>query len=312
MSSKKISKTEKFSLNTDSERVRIDQLLANRYQNVYSRNFFQDLIKNQCVYINGQPAKKRDIPKAGDLIQVDYPEKEEIRLTPEAMDFSILFEDNDLFAINKPAGLVVHPGAGNHNGTFANGFAHYCGIETFEEGDIRPGIIHRLDKDTTGILIAAKSSTAFLRMSALFANRKVDKQYLAICIGNPGSGEVNAPIARHPADRKKMAIRNESSREARTGYETLVTCEGYSLVLIHLYTGRTHQARVHMAHLGTPILGDPTYGRDRVNSKFNLDRQMLHAWKLSFIHPMNEKEVNIEAPLPEDMQQIMKKLKLER
>jgi 23S rRNA pseudouridine1911/1915/1917 synthase len=285
---------------TDEESgERLDKILANRYKEVRSRTYFQFLIEEHKVLLNGQSVKKRFCPQSGDEVEVFFTLTPEIDVKPEPIPLDILFEDDDLLAINKPAGMVVHPAPGNWSGTFVNALLHHC-RELDATHSLRPGIVHRLDKDTSGVLIAAKNSKTQQRLIEMFAGREIYKEYLAICVGNPGNQEVNKPIGRHPVDRKKMAVIDEG-RAALTLVETLAFNGKLSLVKVVLATGRTHQIRVHMKSIGTPVLGDSTYGNAQANQKFHVERQMLHAKLMKLKHPITHLPLTIEAPIPVDM-----------
>jgi len=222
-------------------------------------------------------------------------------LAPESIPLTILYEDEDVIVINKPAGMVVHPAPGNWSGTFVNALLGHCETLEVSEGSLRPGIVHRLDKETSGVLLAAKTLLAQQRLIELFAGRQVYKEYLAICCGNPGKGKIDLPIGRHPIHRQKMAILKEKGKPALTHYETLSFDGALSSVKIILATGRTHQIRVHMLHLDTPILGDSTYGQPSINKKYKAERQLLHAYRLRLPHPLTGKEMEFEAPVPADL-----------
>lgn len=285
---------------------RLDKILSNRFQS-YSRTYLQELIASGHVTLNGASVKKRIQLRAGDEVEMRFSLSPEIgmSLIPEPIPFEILFEDDDLIVVNKPPGLVVHPAAGNWSGTFVNGLLHHCrSLEPCGE-PFRPGIVHRLDKDTSGVLIAAKTSMAHQRLVHLFASRQVHKEYLAICGGNPGEGVIDAPIGRHPHQRKLMAVVPEGGRIAKTRYQTVAVHGELSLVQMTLITGRTHQARVHMRHRGTPILGDPVYGSGGLNERYERHRQMLHAQQLQLVHPMTGALFTWKAPLPPDMQELV-------
>ncbi len=269
---------------------RLDSLLSKRYN--LSRTSCQKLIEKGLVLVSGELPKKRDKLKEGDEVEIKFPLPEFPDLTPEAIPLSILFEDPHLIVINKPAGLVVHPGAGNWRGTLVNALLYHC--LTLPKDNLRPGIVHRLDKDTSGVMVAAKTEQAHIKLVESFAKREVQKEYLAIVKGNPGSRQINAPIARDPRHRQRMAI-VEEGKEAETRIETLQTEKGYSLVRAHPRTGRTHQIRVHLKHVGTPIVGDAIYGKEPA------PRQLLHAHRLSFPHPITRLQITFEAPLPEDL-----------
>lgn len=285
---------------------RLDVLLVKRYGGAFSRTYFQGLIEKGCVLLNGDPVKKRDKPKAGDEIEVEFVLTPEIDLKPEPIPLNILYEDPYILVINKPVGMVVHPAPGNWTGTFVNGLLHHCQLSIEAEGSLRPGIVHRLDKDTTGVLIAAKTSAAHQKLVAAFAARTVRKEYLAVCIGNPGKVTINAPIGRHPVHRKEMAV-VATGRNAISHVESLHFDGKLSVVRVILETGRTHQIRVHLKHQGTPILGDSVYGNDRENRKYGVERQLLHAHCLSLEHPITNEPLKFEAPIPADMAKFMKK-----
>lgn len=285
----------------EEEGCRLDQILASRFTNVRSRSYFQKLILQNKVLLNGEPVKKRIVPNAGDEVEIFFLLTPEITLKAEAIPLDILYEDEVMLAINKPAGMVVHPAPGNWSATFVNALLYHC-QSLSSKGTVRPGIVHRLDKETSGVLIAAKSEAAQTKLMESFADRQVKKKYLAICVGKPGDGTLDAPIGRHPTDRKKMTIR-EDGRPAITHFKTLAFDGKHSLVEVDLETGRTHQIRVHLKSRGTPVLGDALYGK-REGSK----RQMLHAQKLVIPHPTTGEPIEIIAPLPEDFQQIMERI----
>lgn len=293
-----------FILGSEEEGIRIDKLLADRFPH-YSRTYFQHLIDTGCVLINGEPVKKRMIPEEGDEIEVCFQAIPQPSLEPEAIPLEILYEDDHLLAINKPAGLVVHPAPGHWSGTFVNALLAHCQGIAAGNDPLRPGIVHRLDKDTTGVMIAAKTLTAQQRLIDLFANRKMEKMYLAICSGRPPNGPIQVPIGRHPVHRKEMAAIPDG-REALTDVQVLAFNEKVSLVLASPRTGRTHQIRVHLKHVGCPVLHDPIYGRKK--ELLTEERLLLHAYRLSFEHPITKETLRITAPLPEDMRQWIQKL----
>lgn len=285
---------------------RLDKVLAERYPDAHSRAYLQWLIEENHVLLNHKPVKKRVKVAAGDRVDVCFVLTPEIELKPEKIFLDIIYEDEAIIVVNKSAGLVVHPGAGNWTGTFVNGLLYHC--KKLPEGEtLRPGIVHRLDKETTGLLVAAKTAEAQHKLVELFSSRRVYKEYIAVCVGNPGKGTVDAPIARHPVHRQKMAV-VEGGRRSVTHYETLKYDVSLSLVKLVLETGRTHQIRVHMKQIGFPVLGDPVYGSSAMNQKFQLGRQMLHAAKLIFPHPVTGKEMVLEAPVPDEMAKVMARL----
>lgn len=300
-----IDETVVFSIVEAEAGERLDKILTQRYKEIRSRTYFQQLLADGHVLLNGQPVKKRVQPKVGDEVEVTFVLTPEIDLTPEPMVFDILYEDDHVLAINKPAGMVVHPAPGNWSGTFVNGLLYHCkGLESSGEAS-RPGIVHRLDKDTTGVLLAAKTVLAHQRLVEQFSGRTVHKEYLAICVGNPGEGEIRTQIGRDPRHRKMMAVLEEGGRLAVTRCKTLAVTEDRSLVRIELITGRTHQARVHMRYRGAPVLGDPIYGSPSANKRYSVQRQMLHAESMQFTHPMTGAPIKLLAPLPADMRMIV-------
>lgn len=287
--------------------LRLDKILASRYASIKSRAYFQYLIESHCVLVNNEPVKKRHLLQIGDELQVQFIVTPEIGLIPEAIPLNIIYEDEDILIINKPAGMVVHPAVGNWTGTFVNALLYHCKelLTNDDDRSVRPGIVHRLDKDTTGLLIAAKNQRAQQRLIEMFAKRQVLKEYVAICHGNPGVREIVAPIGRHPIHRKLMAV-VDSGKSAVTHCQTIKSNERLSLVKLVLETGRTHQIRVHLKHIGCPIVGDPTYGP--ANNNTDAKRQMLHARLLNFKHPIKDFMVHVEAPFPADMEKWIKKI----
>jgi 23S rRNA pseudouridine1911/1915/1917 synthase len=290
-------------LRVDAPAERLDAFLAARLPDL-SRSRIQVLIREQYIIVNNQPAKPRDSVKTGDLIAIAIPEA--VPLDAEAQDIplNILFEDDDLLVLNKAPGMVVHPAPGNPDGTLVNAVLHHCKGKLSGIGGVeRPGIVHRLDKDTSGCLVVAKSDAAHQSLVTQFSERStMEKLYLAVTMGipKPDKDTVFTHIGRHPVNRQKMAVVNPpGGKTAITDYETLATDAATltALVLCHLHTGRTHQIRVHMHHKGAPLLGDPIYGKPSKNPSLP-DRLMLHAWRLSFDHPITGKRHSFEAPIP--------------
>lgn len=286
---------------------RLDAVLASHYPDLHSRTYFVGLIETGHVTVDGKQVKKRTLLQRGQQVEITFALRPELSVTPEKMHFDILYEDNFLLAINKPAGLVVHPAPGNWSGTFVHGLLYHCQHLTLSKENIRPGIVHRLDKETTGVLLAAKHPLAHQRLIEAFAGRQVKKRYLAICVGNPGSGELTTQLGRDPLCRIRMAVMKEGGRTSITHYHTLMTHQELSFVQMDLLTGRTHQARVHMQHLKTPILGDPLYGRSAVNMRYGVSRQMLHAHQVHLHHPITGQPLHLIAPLPADMLLLLEK-----
>ena len=289
------------------QHMRLDSLLKNFY-NTSSRTYFQKLIQEGLVVVNGATVKKSYRPEIDDEVEVQFVVTKELEVTPENIPLQILYEDEHMLAINKPAGMVVHPGFGNWTGTFVNALLFYC--KALEKQDtIRPGIVHRLDKDTSGVLLAAKTYAMHQGLTALFAKRAIDKRYLAVCLGKPANSlHIKAPIGRHPIYRKQMAVLEVGGKEASTHFQLIKGNKQLSYLAIKLETGRTHQIRVHMKHIGHPLLGDALYGKEGQNALYKAERQMLHADSCSFIHPMTKQEIVIKAPIPEDMRKIIESL----
>lgn len=292
----------------ESARLRLDVFLAGELAQ-FSRSRLQELIRTEFISLNGKPARPRDIVGAGDVVEVREPAVDKIDNQPEAIPLEILFEDVDLVVINKPAGLVVHPGAGHGAGTLVNALLHHCTNLSGIGGKERPGIVHRLDKETSGCIVVAKNDETHRALSSQFAERTVEKVYLALVAGKlrRNSGMIDASIGRHRKDRQRMSVSSERGREARTEYRVARGSEKASLVECRLHSGRTHQIRVHLHHLGHPVLGDKIYGAKLAK---NLPRQMLHAWKLGFTHPRTGAPKLFEAALPPDFTAAMKQLDL--
>ena len=292
--------SEMIIISPEESGIRLDKILAARYQNVQSRTYFQHLIKQEAVLLNGLPVKKRMQPKEGDEVEVCFLATPELELAAEPIPLDIVFEDDYLLVVNKPAGMVVHPAPGNWSGTFVNALLYHCKSLQPADDSLRPGIVHRLDKDTSGLLLAAKTPLVQQRLIRMFADREIEKHYVAICVGNPGKATIDQPVGRHPVHRKKMAV-HEKGRRAITSFQTQAFDGKLSLVNIRIETGRTHQIRVHMLFHGTPVLGDSTYGNAQANTRYKADRQMLHAQKLRFNHPITGEQLEFIAPLPADM-----------
>jgi 23S rRNA pseudouridine1911/1915/1917 synthase len=276
-------------------RRRLDVVVAEKCSRL-SRSRVQTLIESGHIKLNGQPVKPRHAVHAGDLVTVEEPAVVPTHLQPQAIPITFLFEDEFLAVINKPAGLVVHPGAGQTDRTLVNALLHHCTALSGIGGELRPGIVHRLDKETSGCLVIAKNDEIHHRLSRLFANREVEKIYLAICNGifRQKIGDIREPIGRNPFHRKKMAV-TDKGRSAHTQYKVVKEVNSNSVVLCRLLTGRTHQIRVHLLHLKHPILGDDLYGR-----RVFAGRLMLHAWRLGFQHPMTKNWMEFRAEVPQE------------
>lgn len=255
--------------------------------------------------VNGQVEKKRYLVQEEDLVEVEFALSPELSLEPEEIPLDILFEDEHLLVINKPAGLVVHPATGHWKGTFVNALLFHC--QNLPCEGLRPGIVHRLDKDTSGLLIAAKTAEAQRALVALFASREVYKEYEAIVVGHPAGQMIDQPLGRSPQNRKKMAVVG-TGKKALTELRPLALFKEAAHINIVLHTGRTHQIRVHMRFIGHPVLGDALYGYEGANRRWGAGRQMLHAKTLKFTHPVTGEKLCFEASLPEDMRLLLKKL----
>jgi 23S rRNA pseudouridine1911/1915/1917 synthase len=281
------------------------------------RNQVQQWIAGGLVRVNGGAAKPSAALAAGDLILCAPPERREERVLPEPGDLRVLHEDAEIAVIDKPAGLTVHPGAGRSTGTLAHHLLDRYPEMAGVGGPGRPGIVHRLDQGTSGVLVVARTPAAYLRLSRAFASREVRKLYLAIAYGapSPPTGTIEAPIGRHPQERKEMAVRS-GGRPARTEYRTLAAAAGVSLVELDLATGRTHQIRVHLKHLGHPLVGDPVYGEARWKglprahqaALRDFSRPALHAWRLAFRHPATDEPLAFEAPPAADLEELWEKV----
>ena len=281
---------------TIEKELRIDKLLTEVYPD-YSRSYFEQLIKKGGITLRGKVVKKREILSIGEEIEIAFSQRDEIELIAEDIPLDILYEDDAIICINKPSGMVVHPAPGHPTQTFVNALLHHC--KSLPKQDLRPGIVHRLDKETSGVLIAAKTTQAHQSLIEAFSNRKMEKKYLAITVGKPALELMDAPIGRHSVKRKEMAI-CEKGRQALTHFKVLGFHEGLSLVEARPVTGRTHQIRVHLKAQNTPVLGDPVYGPTKLSEKMGADRTMLHAYELTFNHPITSEKITITAPLPED------------
>ena len=287
---------------------RLDAFLARCVESL-SRSSAQRLLDEGCVLKNGKPGKKNDKLCVGDAIQVTIPEPKEADIVPKEMPLDIVYEDEDVVVLNKPKGLVVHPAAGHQDDTLVNGLLHAMGESLSGiNGELRPGIVHRIDKDTSGLLAVAKNDHAHTFLASQLKDHTMARTYEAIVCGSfrEDSGTVNAPIGRHPSDRKKMCVTARNSKEAVTHWEVIRRYRGYTHIRCRLETGRTHQIRVHMAHIGHPILGDTVYGHKK--PELGQDSQCLHAGVLCFRHPRDGRPVMVFAPLPEYFQQVLAKL----
>lgn len=294
-------------VNTDYG-VRLDYYLSQKLDE-FSRTYIQGLIKDGLVLVNDRLMKAKYTVKEGDLIHVKIPPPQIIEISPEDLPIRIVYEDDDIVIINKTQDLVVHPAPGNYKGTLVNALLYHINNLSSINGIVRPGIVHRLDKDTSGLLIVAKNNHAHRFLSEELKNRNIKREYIAIVKGliSENRGIINAPIGRDSKDRKKMTVTYKNSREAITRYKVLEKYDKYTLVRVSLQTGRTHQIRVHFAYINHPILGDQVYSRDK--NLFNLKGQLLHAVKLGFMHPRSGEYLEFETDMPERFKSIINKLK---
>lgn len=293
----------------DKESTRIDKFLSARLPEL-SRSHLQILIQTQKVLVNGYPCKANYKCKYKDHIEVEQEEPKLLDLTPENIPLDIIYEDASILIVNKPKGMVVHPAAGHENGTLVNALMYHCkdSLSTIN-GVIRPGIVHRIDQNTTGILVVCKNDHAHQALAAQLKEHSITRKYHAICHGTfrEPTGTVHTTIGRHPVDRKKMAVNTKNGRDAITHYRVLQELKGYSYIECTLETGRTHQIRVHMASIGHPILGDDVYGPKRCPIQ-NLTGQTLHAKTLGFIHPDTGEYVEFDSELPDYFTKLLNKL----
>ncbi len=310
---------------TENISQRLDKYLSEKFDQ-YSRSGITNLIKKEAVTVNNHREKASYKVQENDIIQVMIPEPENDTIIPENIPLDILFEDDHYIAINKLAGIVVHPGAGNTSGTLVNALMYYTKTLSLAGGDTRPGIVHRLDKDTSGVMICAKNDEAHWKLGKLFSSRKIYKEYRTIVWGTPkqNTGIIDTPIIRSKRERKKYIV-HKDGKNAVSKYEIIQEWSKMSLIKIILETGRTHQIRVHMKHINCPVVGDSSYGSDTGRLKglnlkqltvskavlSNIERQLLHSYKIAFTHPMNNNELEIIAPIPEDFQKVQKILNYE-
>ncbi len=299
-------------VNEENVGKRIDSFIPMVQEDI-SRSMVQKLIEQKNIKVNGKETKHSYKLKLNDEIEIFVPEAKEINLKAQDIPLNVIYEDNDIIVINKPKGMVVHPANGNPDGTLVNAVMNKCkdslsGIG----GEIRPGIVHRLDKDTSGAIIVAKNDKAHIALSEQLKNHEVKKTYLALVRGiiKENEATINMPIARSKKDRKKMDV-DKDGKEAITHFKVLGRYKNkYTLLQINLETGRTHQIRVHLSHIGYPIIGDEVYSNGK--NEWNVSGQCLHAWKLEFNHPITGKKISLEAEIPEYLKNIIKELEEEK
>ena len=291
----------------ENENKRLDAYISEVDEKL-SRTTVKRLLDEGKILVNGKFPKASYKVSANDKIEIEIPEVKETKLEAQDIPVPIIYEDNDIIVVNKPKGMVVHPANGNPDGTLVNAILSMCkGSLSGIGGEIRPGIVHRLDKDTSGLLIVAKNDEAHMKMSKQIQDRKVEKRYIALVRGNVPDDEatIDMPIARSKVDRKKMAV-DKNGKEAVTHFKVLKRYGNYTLLEIKIDTGRTHQIRVHMSYMGYPVVGDSVYSSGK--NEFRVEGQMLHARYLKFKHPISGKELNLEAPIPEYFQKVLNEL----
>ena len=289
--------------------IRIDRFLSNKLEEM-SRSYLQKLLKDNLIYVNGGHIKSNYKVQPTDQIIIEIPEAETLDILPEDIPLDILYEDEDVLVVNKPKGMVVHPSAGHTSGTLVNAVLYHCqGNLSGINGVMRPGIVHRIDKDTTGALLICKNDNAHKDLAEQLKEHSIKRRYRAIVLGNikEQEGTVEGPIGRHPIDRKKMAINHKNGKDAVTHYRVLERFGNFTYIECRLETGRTHQIRVHMTSIGHPLLGDEVYGSGK--NPFHLQGQTLHAMVLGFVHPRTGEYMEFTAPLPEYFVKLLEELR---
>ena len=295
-------------LTADREGERLDAFLARSVPDL-TRSAAQRLLERGAVTLRGRAAKKNDKTRLGDTLTVCLPEPQPVDLVPQDIPLDVIYEDDDVIVVNKPVGLVVHPAPGHPDGTLVNALLYHCGTSLSGiNGELRPGIVHRIDRDTSGLIVAAKNDRAHLALAAQLQDHSLARVYEAVAVGGfrEDCGTVDAPIGRHPVDRKKMAVDRKNGREAVTHWSVLARYPGYTHVECRLETGRTHQIRVHLASIGHPLRGDTVYGSKKPWP--GLAGQCLHARRLRFVHPSTGEPLELECPLPDWFRDVLEKL----
>lgn len=304
--------TEEWTVSSEDASIRIDKFITDRYEGA-SRTLIQQWIREHDVLVNDQPVKPNYKLQIDDTIRLIIPELSELEVAAESIELDVIYEDRDLIVVNKPRGMVVHPAPGHTSGTLVNALLHHCDDLSGINGVLRPGIVHRIDKDTSGLLVAAKNDKAHASLAAQLKDHTVVRKYIALVHGKleHDVGTIDAPIGRDPKDRKMYTVTANNSKRAVSHFQVLERYGPYSLLEMQLETGRTHQIRVHMKYIGHPLVGDPIYGTG--NSKHNLHfqgGQALHACQLGFIHPSSQQYVDFNSQLPEDMDKVIQLLRL--
>lgn len=295
-----------FKVELDDANIRLDKFLSKELEDI-SRTQIQDIIKSGKVLINDKVSKASTIIFENDIIQIEIPDPVEVEILAENIPLDIYYEDKDVIVVNKESGMVVHPAVGNYSGTLVNALMYHCKDLSGIGGVIRAGIVHRIDKETSGLLVSCKSDLAHKSLSEQFLNKSVKRKYYAVCYGEIGHnfGKIDAPIGRDPQNRQKMAV-VEGGKNAITHFKVLERFNGFTLLELQLETGRTHQIRVHMSYIGYPVVGDPLYGPKKVIGK---NGQFLHAKTLGFIHPRTGEELEFDSPLPDFFEEFLEELR---
>lgn len=287
---------------------RIDKAVS-VLEDTLTRSAVQNLLEEKKILLNGKVAKKSESVKVGDLLEIEIPEPKALSLEPQNIPLEIPYEDEHLLVVNKPKGMVVHPAAGNFDKTLVNALLYHCGDSLSGiNGVIRPGIVHRIDKDTSGLLVVAKTDAAHLGLAEQIKDHSFKREYRTVIVGNikDDKGTINAPIGRHPVDRKKQAVTDKNSREAITHYEVLERYQGFTFLRVMLETGRTHQIRVHFSSRGTPVAGDVVYGNPK--KTYGLEGQCLHAAVLGFVHPITHEYLEFSSELPDYFKDFLRRI----
>lgn len=295
-----------FKVEQEDANIRLDKFLSKELEDI-SRTQIQDIIKRGKVLVNEKASKASTIIFENDIIQIEIPDPVEVEILAEDIPLDIYYEDKDVIVVNKESGMVVHPAVGNYSGTMVNALMYHCKDLSGIGGVIRAGIVHRIDKETSGLLVSCKSDLAHKSLSEQFLNKTVKRKYYAVCHGeiNHNFGKIEAPIGRDPQNRQKMAV-VEGGKHAVTHFKVLERFNGFTLLELQLETGRTHQIRVHMSYIGFPVCGDPLYGPKKVIGK---NGQYLHAKTLGFIHPRTGEELEFDSPLPDFFEEFLEELR---
>ncbi len=301
-----------YTVTPENKVKRLDSFISSK--SGLSRSYVQKLIRQGLILVNSQLEKASYKIRESDLIKLTIPDEPQATLIPQDIPLEVMWEDRHIIVVNKPASMVIYPAAGHKNGTLLNALISRCEKLASIGAPLRPGVVHRIDKDTSGLIVFAKNNTAYLNLSKQFKEREVEKHYLALLYGNlkKDYGEISAPIGRAVSDRKKMSTKTRKGKEAITQFEVVKRFKSATLAKVRIITGRTHQIRVHFAASGNPVLGDKTYGKKNIikfgQKTITFSRQMLHAYSLKFKHPINEQPLEFIAPMPEDMEKAVEEL----